>query len=87
MNVTEQVPLASVQLVAENEPVTPLAEKLTVPVGVLVVPADASATVAVHVEAWLMTTGEVHEIVVVVCRRVTVTVVVPELVECVESPA
>src|SRR3989449_599508 len=33
----------------------------TVPAGVLAVPATVSVTVAVHVEAWLMKTGVVHE--------------------------
>jgi hypothetical protein len=46
----------------------------TVPDGVLVVPAAVSVTVAVHVEAWLMNTGVVHETAVEVVRRLTVIV-------------
>lgn len=62
--------------------------KVTVPVGVDVVPAALSVTVAVHDVTWLIATvdGE-HATVVVVVRRFTVTVVLPELVPCVESPA
>ena len=46
----------------------------TVPAGVLAVPAAVSVTVAVHVEAWLTKTGEVHETAVEVVRRLTVIV-------------
>ena len=55
--------------------------KVTVPVGVEVVPAAVSVTVAVHDVAWLiaMVFG-LHATVVVVVRLLTVTVVLPELV-------
>jgi hypothetical protein len=49
--VTEQVPLTSVQLAGLKELVPTLLVKLTVPVGVLVVPGEVSVTVAVHIEA------------------------------------
>jgi hypothetical protein len=55
--------------------------KVTVPVGVLVVPAAVSVTVAVHDVAWLITTADgLHATVVVVVLGLTVTVVLPELV-------
>jgi len=54
---------------------------VTVPVGVLVVPAAVSVTVAVHDVAWPMKTVDgVHATVVVVVRKLTVTVVLPLLV-------
>jgi hypothetical protein len=61
---------------------------VTVPVGVIAVPAaELSATVAVHVVAWLITTVDgVQLTVVVVDRLFTVTVVLPELDWCVASP-
>jgi hypothetical protein len=52
--------------------------KVTVPDGVIAVPADVSVTVAVQLVAWLMTTVEgVQTTDVVVDRRVTVTLVAP----------
>jgi hypothetical protein len=60
-------------------PVTPVSDNVTVPVGVLVVPAAVSVTVTVHVEAWLATTGVVQLTVVVVVRRLTTMLVVPLL--------
>ena len=55
---------------------------MIVPVGVIVVPVEVSVTVAVHTVANPTTTVEgVHETLVVVVRKVTVTDVVPELVE------
>ena len=62
-----------------NDPVTPVSLRATVPVGVRNVPGELSVTVTVHVEPWLITTGVVHEIVVVVVRGLTVTLVVPVL--------
>jgi hypothetical protein len=62
-----------------NVPVTPVSESVTVPVGVLVVPAAVSVTVTVQVEAWLATTGVVQLTVVVVVRRLTTMLVVPLL--------
>ncbi len=62
--------------------------KVTVPVGVMGVPAaEVSVTVAVHVVAWLITTVEGEQLTAVaLVRRLTVTVVLPELPACVESP-
>ena len=55
--------------------------KVTVPVGVDVVPAAVSVTVAVHDVAWLTNTVDgVHATVVVVVRKLTVTVADPVLV-------
>jgi hypothetical protein len=62
-----------------NVPVTPVWESVTVPVGVLVVPAAVSVTVTVQVDAWLATTGVVQLTVVVVVRRLTTILVVPLL--------
>jgi len=60
---------------------------VTVPVGVLVVPAAVSVTVAVHEDAWLITTVDgVHATVVVVVRLLTVTLALPVLVAWVASP-
>ncbi len=55
--------------------------KVTVPVGVDVVPAAVSVTVAVHDVAWLTNTVDgVHATVVVVVRKLTVTDALPVLV-------
>jgi hypothetical protein len=62
-----------------NVPVTPVSDNVTVPVGVLVVPAAVSVTVTVQVDAWLATTGVVQLTVVVVVRRLTTMLVVPLL--------
>ena len=52
LNVTEQDPLASVQLGELSVPdAVPLAVKLTVPVGVVVGAGDVSVTVAVQVDS------------------------------------
>ena len=55
---------------------TPVSEKATVPDGVTAVPEfdGLSVTVAVHVDAWLTTTGLLHETVVTVVRTEMVTV-------------
>jgi hypothetical protein len=71
------VELPKVQVV--NEPVTPVSDRVTVPVGVTNVPASLSVTVTVHVEPWLMATGEAQLTVVVVVRLLTVTLVDPLL--------
>jgi hypothetical protein len=61
-------------------PVTPVSDSETVPVGVRNVPAtEVSATVTVHVEAWLMNTGVVQLTVVEVVLGLTVMLVVPLL--------
>jgi hypothetical protein len=58
----------------------PLEVKLTVPAGVLAVPAAVSVTVAVHVPACPTLNVVGQAIVVVVVLRLTVTVVDPLLV-------
>ena len=77
MHVADAVVPARVQVV--KEPVTPVSDSATVPVGVLVVPADTSVTMTLHIEPWLITTGVVHETVVVVARGFTTMLVVPVL--------
>ncbi len=62
---------ARVQVV--NVPVTPDTVKVTVPVGVLIVPAAMSLTVAVQLDPWLTRTGLTHVTDVVVVRRFTIT--------------
>jgi len=75
-----------VQLVALNVPVE-LLVKVTVPVGVTAPVPEASATVAVQVDATLSRTlaGE-HETVVVDVRLVDASVNVPLLPVCTLSP-
>jgi len=75
--VADAVVPARVQVV--NVPVTPVSESATVPVGVMKVPGEVSVTVTLHVEPWLMTTGVVHDTVVVVARTLTTMLVVPLL--------
>ena len=72
-----QLPAAKVHVVKVPVPVL---DRLTVPVGVLVVPSDVSVTVTVQLVE-LLTTIVVgwHVIVVVVARTVTVMLVVFEL--------
>jgi hypothetical protein len=62
--------------------VPPVAVKLTVPVGVVDPAPLVSATVAIHVVDWpVLSEFGVHETVVEVVRKVTVTVVLPLLPE------
>jgi hypothetical protein len=68
-----------------NVPVL-LVVSANVPVGVMKVPGDVSATVMLQVEAEPTLTGEVQLIVVVVARLFTTILAVPLLVECPESP-
>ena len=77
--------LPSVQLAAEKVP--PLFVKLTVPVGVMVVPRPVSVTVAVQLVGLPTGTeaGAQLTVVVVACLS-AVTPVVPELPSCVASP-
>ena len=75
--VAEAVVPARVQVV--NDPVTPVSESPTVPVGVIAVPAEVSVTVTLHVDPWLIATGVVQEIAVVVARGFTTILVVPLL--------
>jgi len=78
--VTLQLPDTSVHV--------PPGVNVTVPVGVLGVPAaDVSATVAVHVVLWPTTIVDgVQLTVVLVLRKLTVMVAEPELAGCAESP-
>ena len=63
-------------------PATPVEVNVTVPIGVIGVPeAEVSATVAVQVEAWLTTTGLLHDTVVDVVLGLTAIFVVPALGE------
>lgn len=65
----------------------PLGVNVTVPDGVLVVPAATSVTVAVQLVACPITTADgLHATVVVVVLRLTVTFVVPLLAEWFVSP-
>src|SRR5207245_9710280 len=80
---TEQVADAPVPASVQVPP----GVKVTVPVGVLVVPAAVSVTVAVHDVAWLMKTVDgVQATVVVVVRLLTVTLALPVLVPWLASP-
>jgi hypothetical protein len=56
-----------------NVPVTPLSERVTMPVGVMNVPVEVSVTVTLQAEPWLATTGVAQETVVVVVRGWTMT--------------
>jgi len=69
VNVTEQLPDTSVQVVELNEPTAPVSENVTVPVGVVIGPVEVSLTVAVQFEPWFATTelGEQATTVDVVC--------------------
>lgn len=63
-----------------NEPVTPVWDSETVPVGVRKVPAvEVSVTVTLHVDPWLTFTGVVQDIAVVVVRGLTTMLAVPWL--------
>jgi hypothetical protein len=75
VNVTEQVPAAvSVQLAALKVPAAPVLVNPTEPAGVLLPTPLVSATVAVHVEGWLIATVPgVQTTVVEVVRRVATT--------------
>ena len=77
VHVAEAVVPARLQAV--NDPVTPVSVRVTVPVGVMNVPADVSVTVTVHVEPWLITTGVVQLTAVVVVLGLTTMLVVPLL--------
>ncbi len=80
VNVTEHVPDARVHDAALKDPAAPVDVNATVPVGVLAIPAEVSATVAVHADATPTTTGLVQDIVVEVVLGLTVILPVPELV-------
>src|SRR5437867_13413301 len=73
VNVTEQLPLERVQLVALKVPARPVAVNATEPAGVVAPAPLVSATVAVQVEGWLTATVPgLQTIVVEVVIRVTV---------------
>ncbi len=63
-----------------KDPVTPVSESVTVPVGVMNVLASLSVTVTEQVEPTLMSTGLPQLTVVVVVLLLTVTLVLPLLV-------
>jgi len=76
--VTEQLPLTRAQLVALNDPARPAAVNATEPAGVVAPAPLVSATVAVHVEGWLIATVPgLQTIVVDVVRNVAVMVPFP----------
>ncbi len=79
VNVTEHEPATSAQDAALRLPAEPVAVKLTEPVGVVTVPGEVSATVAVQVDATPTGTGLVHATVVEVALGLTVRLLVPEL--------
>ncbi len=62
-----------------KEPVTPVSARVTVPVGVMNVPGEESATVTVHNEPWFATTGVAQDTVVVVARLLTTILAAPLL--------
>jgi hypothetical protein len=74
VNVTEHAPETRVQLGALKVPARPLAVNPTEPPGVVAPEPLVSATVAVHVEAWLIATvPRLQTTVVEVVRRVPTT--------------
>ena len=79
VHVADAVVPARVHVV--KDPVTPVSESETVPVGVVAPVAELSVTVTVHAEPWFATTGVAHETVVVVtcAGTLTTTLVVPLL--------
>ena len=94
---TEHLPLASRVQLAGVEKVLPVAAEkappvllvlhATVPTGVVALPGLVSLTVAVQVVGVLMPTGlGVQLTVVLVARRVTVSVAVPLPLACAASP-
>ena len=84
VHVADAVVPARVQVV--KDPVTPVSDSATVPVGVVAPVADVSVTVTVHVDPWLITTGVAHETVVVVVCGLTTTLAVPLLAPWFASP-
>jgi hypothetical protein len=81
VNVTEHVPADNVQLGALKVPASPVAVNPTDPAGVEAPAPLVSATVAVHVDGWLIgTEAGLHTTVVDVDLRVTVIAAVPVLV-------
>jgi len=82
VKVTEQLPLASVQLGALKVPAPPVEVNATVPAGVELPAPLVSVTVAVHVDAWLIGSVDgLQTTVVDVVLALTTIVVAPELAE------
>ena len=80
MQVAEALDPERVQGDPAKLPATPVAGKVTVPVGVVGVPTvEVSVTVAIQVDCWLTATGESQETVVDVVLGLTVKVAVPWL--------
>lgn len=78
VHVAEAVVPDNVQVV--NEPVTPVSESATVPVGVRNVPAvEVSVAVMLHVDPWFTFTGVAQLTVVEVVLGLTTMLVVPLL--------
>jgi hypothetical protein len=73
VKVIEQLPPDNLQLVLLNDP-DPATRNVTFPLGTIGVPVSVSVTEALHVEAWLTTTGLEHASVVDVVRGSTVMV-------------
>ena len=74
VKVTEQVPADRVQLAALKVPARPVTVNPTEPAGVVEPTPLVSATVAVHVDGWLIATVPgLHTTVVEVVRRVEIT--------------
>jgi hypothetical protein len=71
VNVTAHEPDTRAHVVELNEPAGPVSVKVTVPVGVVTVPAEVSVTVAVHEDATPTTTGLVQTTAVDVVRGLT----------------
>jgi hypothetical protein len=90
VNVTPQLAVEPVptkaQLVTLKLPVTPVWVKLAEPLGVVAPTVEVSVTLAVHVDAWLTSTGLEHEILVLVECLPGDRIVNPELPRCVLSP-
>ncbi|SRR6266540_923407 len=86
VHVAEAVVPARVHIV--NDPVTPFSVRVTVPVGVVAPVVEVSVTVTLQVDPSFARTGLTHETVVVVVAEgwFTVTLVVPLLELCAESP-
>jgi hypothetical protein len=73
VNVTEQVPETRAQVVELKDPAGPVSVNVTVPVGVVTVPAEVSVTVAAQDDATPTTTGLVQTTAVDVVLVLTVT--------------
>jgi hypothetical protein len=82
----EESIVVSVHGVGLKAPLDGEDEKLTLPVGVLLVPVSVSVTVTVHVVPTATSTVGEQEIAVLVVRVLTVSVTEPLLVAWVASP-